>query len=206
MAKKYVVKRNEVCAGSLLMPLTGTGVFFVSDKEVSTETVEEMGIHIDIFGGLVCRGMLFNVDDDNLANDLIYTTPTKYPIKDVEPKIEVQSDLLITDLVELDEVLRYLDYGIDLTQRDLNQIHRRLVTNDRWLNKNHELFGWQETKMGWVSGGTQTLPMETYHKLDSISCGGTGKPHKKEPGYSFIEKEYNYIIKPYIKCRVFVLK
>ena len=34
MAKKYVVKRNEVCAGSLLMPLTGTGVFFVSDKEV----------------------------------------------------------------------------------------------------------------------------------------------------------------------------
>lgn len=59
--------------------------------------------------------MLFNVNEDWLAEDLIYTTPTKYPIIDIEPKIDIESNFIIDYCVELEELLKYPGYGIYLT-------------------------------------------------------------------------------------------
>lgn len=45
--------------------------------------------------------MLFNVNEDGLANDLIYTTPTNYPITRIQPRFDVESNLVINHYVEL---------------------------------------------------------------------------------------------------------
>lgn len=191
MAKKYVATRKEICAGELLK--TGGMSFKILDgnnNEVSEQELAEQGIsNISFFGGLVCRGMLFNVNNDGLTNDLIYTTPTNYPIRDKQPKIDVASEFVVDHYVELEELLKYLKYGVDLTQSDLNQIYRKLITHDWWIEHHMELFGWESLgQMGYGSGGTETVPMDIYSNLSSISCSKNGKPHQEEPGYSLIKK------------------
>lgn len=164
--KNYVTTRKEVCAGKLIGSC-----------------------------GLVCRGMLFNINDDGLANDLIYTTPTGYPIQNIEPKIEVESEFIIQNYVELEELLKYLNYGIDLTQNDLDQIFRKFITHNWWLKHHMELFGWRKFYRqntgefsAYVSGGTQVISKSIYHNLYNISIYRNGKPHKEEPCYSLIKK------------------
>lgn len=187
---KYVVKREDVCAGQLLkVDEMSFKIFDGNNNEVSQEQLAEQGISFSVFGGLVCRGMLFNVNEDKLANDLIYNTPTNYPIKGIEPKTDVKSEFVIDRYVELEELLKYLKYGVDLTQEDLNKIYRKLITHKWWLDRHMELFGWKKLGGGsYGSGGTQTVPMEIYDNLSSISCSKNGKPHREEPGYSLIKK------------------
>lgn len=190
---KYVAKRKDVCAGELLKTAKMSFKIFDSDNnEVSQEKLKEEGISFSVFGGLICRGMLFNVNEDGLANDLIYTTPTNYPIIEKEPKIDVESEFVIDHYVELEELLKYMKYGVDLTQSDLNQIYRKFITHKWWLEHHKELFGWQKPELGkgigYCSGGIETIPMEIYGNLSSISCFNNGKPHREEPGYSLIKK------------------
>lgn len=189
---KYVATRKDICAGRLLKTeKMEVKIFDGNNNEISKEDLAREGItNFSVSGGLVCRGMLFNVNDDGLANDLIYTTPTNYPIEGIEPKIDVESEFIIEHYVELEEVLKYLKYGVDLTQNDLNQIHRKLITHEWWLNHNIELFGLKklDNNMGYGSGGIQTLPMDTYLNLSSINCTKNGKPYIEEPGYSLIKK------------------
>lgn len=189
--KKYVANRKDICGGELLR--TNCLSFEVSDNNgniVDTRELEKQGIiNISFFGGLVCRGMLFNINEDGLANDLIYTTPTKYPIKDKYPKIDVESEFIIDHYVELEELLKYLKYGVDLTQGDLNKIYKTLIANNHWLKHNMKLFGWKKTSYGChTNGGIETIPMEVYRDLSFISCSNNGKPHIEEPGYSLIKK------------------
>lgn len=120
---------------------------------------------------------------------MIYTTPTNYPIEGIEPKIEVKNDFIITRYVELEELLKYLNYGIDLTQNDLNRIYRTLIAHDWWLRHNMELFDWTKGEIGYGSGGIETIPMSIYDNLSSISCTKNGKPYRNELGYSLIKKE-----------------
>lgn len=188
---KYVATRKDVCAGNLLKTESvSIKAYDGNNNEISEDKFEEHGIpKISVSAGLVCRGMLFNVNENGLANDLIYTTPTNYPIDGVEPKIDVESELVINHYVELEELLKYLKYGVDLTQSDLNQIYKKLITHKRWLNHHKELFGWKRFGRGiYGGGGTQTIPMTIYDNLSWISCSEKGKPHQEEPGYSLIKK------------------
>ena len=189
--KKYVATRKDVCAGQLLKPFEMSyQMFDESDNVVTEEKLAEQGITgFSVFGGIICRGMLFDVNEDGLAKDLIYTTPTNYPIEGIQPKNNVESEFIITHYVELEELLKYLKYGVDLTQSDLNEIFRKLITHDWWLEHHRELFGWKNLGGGsYCSGGIQTIPMSIYDNLSSISCTKNGKPYIEEPGYSLIKK------------------
>lgn len=187
---KYVATRKDVCAGSLLKTCEMSyKIYDEFDNEVSEEKLAEQGITgFSVSGGLICRGMLFNVNENGLTNDLIYNTPTNYPIKGIKPNINISSKFIVENYVELEELLKYLKYGVDLTQNDLNQIYRKLITHRWWLEHNMELFGWKKLNCGYGSGGIQTIPMSIYDNLSSISCTKNGKPHKEEPGYSLIKK------------------
>lgn len=186
---KYVAKRKDVCAGELLKPMDITfKIFDGNNNEVNEEQLADYGItNFHAFGGEVCRGMLVR-NEDGLARDLIWTTPTKYPIDGIANKADIESDFIIHQYVELEELLKYLNYGVDLTQSDLNQIYRTLIIREKWLKHNMELFGWKKTEIGYTSGGIQTLPMNIYDNLSSISCSKNGKPHKEEPGYARIKR------------------
>ena len=92
---KYVAKRKDVCAGELLKPENVTiKAYYSFNNEVSKEELAKQGIgNINAYGGLVCRGMLFNVNENGLANDLIYTTPTNYPINGINLKLMLKVNL-----------------------------------------------------------------------------------------------------------------
>jgi len=188
---KYVVTRRDICAGRLIKPIgMSYKMYDINKVEISKEKLAEQGItNISVFGGLICRGMLFNVNESGLANDLIYTTPTNYPIEGIQSKTNVKSEFIIQDYVELEELLKYLKYGVDLTQKDLNQIYRKLITSGWWLNNHMDLFGWQKNKYGYNSGGNQIIPMSIYDNLSNICLIGNGKPHKEEPEYKLIKKK-----------------
>jgi len=188
---KYVAKRKDVCGGQLLKKIDMSyKIVDELDNEVTEQDLADAGIfNFSISGGKICRGMLYNVNENGLANDLIYTTPTNYPIKGIDPKVASKSDFFIDNYVELDELLKYLKYGVDLTQRDLNEISRRLITHRYWLEHNMELFGWKKSSVGYSSGGKEILPVSIYHELSSINCTKNGKPYKEEPEYSLIRRK-----------------
>ena len=192
MSKKYVISRKDVCAGQLLKSeeVLYRAYDCVGKKEVTQEELAKQGINFSVFSGLIFRPMLFNVNDNGLANDLIYTTPTSYPIKDMNANVSVDGEFIIDSYVELEELLKYLKYGVDLTQDDLNKIYRKLITNRYWLNHNKELFGLIKCGYGqYFGGGTQILPSEIYENLSHINCCTNGKPHEEEPGYSLIKRK-----------------
>ena len=184
---KYVVKRKDVCAGRLSQ---GMKITYNTCDENLGEFIElNYAEHFLFSAGIVCRGMLFNVNENGLANDLIYTTPTNYMIEGIRPKINVESEFIINNYVELEEVLKYLKYGVDLTQKDLYQIFRKLITNRWWLEHHRELFGWKKYSADcYNNGGVETIPMNIYDNLSAINYFKTGKPYKEEPGYSLIKK------------------
>lgn len=218
--KKYVAKRKDVCAGMLLKTdeenlfintqtdKEAANLFinaqteaklekenidneYTINDEVSEDDLAKRNIiNIEVFCASVCRGMLFNVNENGLANDLIYTTPTNYPISGIEPKIDVDRKFIIDDYVELEELLKYLKYGVDLTQSDLNQIYKKFITRNWWLEHHLELFGWEKLGQGsYGSGGIETIPKKIYDNLSSISCFENGNPNKEEPGYRYIMRK-----------------
>ena len=196
---KYVANRKDVCAGKLIKPISIAEVksFDTNGRAINVEKMKEIGISVPDFSVAgVYRGMLFNVNENGLANDLIYTTPTNYPIDGIKPKVATESEFMISSYVELEELLKYLEYGVDLTQKDLNKIYKRLIANDRWLEHHMELFGWEKSNRGrdtvYTSSGEEaTVPMHIYTNLNNISWLGNGKPSKEEPGYSLIKKRKN---------------
>lgn len=187
---KYVALRKDVCGGQLLK--TGNMAIKMYDgnnNELSQQKMIEQGIsNIQCFSGLVCRSMLFDVNEQGLANDLIYTTPTNYVIQGIQSKSNIESQFVINHYVELEELLKYLKYGVDLTQGDLNQIYKKLIVNRWWLNNHMELFGWIKDSCGHHSGGKVTMPMKVYRNLSWISCSKNSNPHPEEPGFSLLKK------------------
>lgn len=190
--KKYVVKRNNIYAGSLMKDIKAKcTITDVNGRELSERELKKDGIEFVSFSsGIICRGMLFSIDN-NVSNDLIYTTPSNYSIEGLSSSIETPSEFKIKDWCSMEEVLKYLGYGEELTQKELNQIFKKLICRRNWLDKHIELFGWKKTGLGYTSGGKQVLPMELYHKLNSISCTKDGNPYEKEPGFSLIKRKKN---------------
>lgn len=82
----------------------------------------------------------------------------------------MESQFVINHYAELEELLKYLKYGVDLTQKDLKQIYKKLIANNGWLKNKMELFGWKELDHGiYYSCGIETIPIDIYTSLNDIS-------------------------------------
>lgn len=192
--KKYVAKRDEVCGGLLIERpniTTLTPTIITENGKLSYEEATELGLPVPILqisSYRSYRGMLLNVNDDGLSNDLIWTTPTNYPIMGKSTSDDI--DFVIDEYVELGELLKYLKYGVDLTQKDLLKIYRKLIVSSYWIEHNMELFGYKKDNFiaGSYTGTSDGIfTSDMYHKLESISSSN-GKPNKDEPGYEYIHK------------------
>lgn len=189
-----MIKRKDVCAGQLIKKIDiEFKILDAENNEINKEELEKRGI-LNFSSGIICRGMLFRVDENGLANDLVYTTPNPYRIDGIEPQQETDKNLIINNYVELEELLKYLKYGEDLTQKDLNAIHKKLITHDRWLRSHMELFGWQKIDIGEKDGNDATLSTSIYYNLSHIETCRNGNPHPEEPGYSHIKKRTTPIL------------
>lgn len=188
--KKYVAKRDNVYAGTLIKTIIPeVSIIDEFGQEYKQDEFEKLGItNFQIKGGLVCRGMLFSINKNDMAEDLVYDSPNDYNIEGIEPQLNLFDDFVVTEYAKLEELLKYLKYGEDLTQEDLNQIYRRLLVHGWWLKRHLDLFGLQKEGNGYVSNGEETLPQEIAESLTTINLNGLVKPHPEEPFHKLIYK------------------
>lgn len=91
------------------------------------------------------RSILFSLDDNKLANDLLYKT-RNYPILNISSKkdcLEAKDSIVIQDACNLDELIEYFYYPEYLTYDDIVDIRKRFF-NGRFAMDNSELFGFKE--------------------------------------------------------------
>ena len=91
------------------------------------------------------RSMLFTLDENNHANDLLYDSP-HYPIFDISPDEDcLKSPICIGhNTYELRELLKYDGFSEELGYEDILRIRNTYFTCDYALN-NCEFFGVRET-------------------------------------------------------------
>lgn len=182
----YVATRTSICAGTLMMTHPDSFIevkCFDENKDSKTEEFN-LNYHATLQN---LRGMLFNVNEKGLANDLIYTTPTNYLIDGIKPKVYVMTKFFIYNCVNLDEFLKYKDFGIYLTQDNLDEIYREFIVSDLWLRNHMELFGFKKKKDGSYSTFKGYYSYDMYSKL--VECSwGSSSPDILEPGYKLINK------------------
>ncbi len=188
--KKYVAKRDNIYAGTLIKTFVPKiSIIDETGQEYQQEQFEELGIsNLQIKGGLICRGMLFSINQNNMAEDLVYESPIDYNIEEIEPKLNLFDDFIVTEYAKLEELLKYLKYGEDLTQQDLDQIYHRFLVNGWWLKRHLELFGYKKVLNGYTSAETETLPQEIADSLTIINLNKLVKPQPEEPFHKLVYK------------------
>ncbi len=135
----------------------------------------------DVYAGFVmnnskfCRSMLFTIDENNLANDLIYTTHGRYAVEGYEPLEENDEEFILKETINLNLILKYMGYENELSQKDLNKIFRKLIVSPWWLKRQNILYrhnlNYQEE-------------LSKLNKIHDLSY----KPYIEEPYYTLIEK------------------
>lgn len=186
MKKKYVIKRNEVYAGRLVKAYD---VFYnyysATDPEFVIFLEKNKIYNFNCNCRIILRGMLFSFDKNKNANDLIYTTPTHYSIKNIS---DLQSEFVIEHYANLDKVLKYLKFKEDLTQEDLNRISNILFSKKSIFKRHPEIFGLIKTDLGLQSLEKGVLPIELYPILD-IYSDLKNIPNPNEPNHNLITKK-----------------
>ena len=93
-----------------------------------------------------CRNILFSLDENEMASDVLYETPN-YPVVNItNPTKYIDSDMVIKDAICLGELLKYFDYKEELTGKDIREVRQTFFTGSFGLN-NAELFGYKEVKI-----------------------------------------------------------
>ena len=183
--KKSIIKRNEVFAGELVNNVKTTfEVFDENDNQISGGKISTSYVSCT----KIYRAMLFSVDENGCANDLIYNTPNVYPIVNDAQNEKTKYGLMVSHCTSLDALLKYLNYGEDLTQQDLKQIYKRLLQSNYWLEHGMNMGGFIHLSDFFHVNKSEIIPIELYKQLINISYFKKGTPSIEEPGYSYIKR------------------
>ena len=125
---------------------------------------------------IFCRCMLFKLNHNSLAQDLIYTTHNYYPLDNYSNNND--SKFIIQNYVKLEHLLKYLEFCELLNQVELNAIYKQFISHNWWIEHNSELFD-----------DNSLLSKELYFILKSIGSHRNGTPNKNEPDFSFIKRK-----------------
>lgn len=140
--RNYRVKRNDVCVGEVIK--TSDIYRYTGESELYDLKQNNLYVH----SWISCRSMLFVIDAERRATDLLYQSPT-YPILNVTDDDVCLSlgdgAIVIQDAHNLEMLLAYFGYGENLSYKDILRIRRKFFTG-HFAMDNCELFGWDETK------------------------------------------------------------
>lgn len=97
------------------------------------------------------RSMLFVVDEDLLADDLLFQKPQEredhYPVLNITTDDRClalkEGEILIEKAMNLSSLLRYYGYPAKLTYRDILRLRKQFF-DGRFAKDHCELFGWKE--------------------------------------------------------------
>ncbi len=99
---------------------------------------------------ILLRSMLFTIDKNGLAHDLLYESP-RYPVMDwanpdsVNAKNHNNNGIIIQNLCHLDPLLKYYQYSQLLKYPNIEEIRRKFF-NGHFALKHYDLFGYKRIK------------------------------------------------------------
>ena len=144
----------------------------VPRKEIYTGILK----HIVLNEPVICRSMIFKLTKESLAEDLIYTTPTKYPLYNIEYDKNIDKSFYIDTILNMNDILKYLDFSEELSQNELNIVYKKFISHNWWIEHNAYLF-------------KNELDMNTYNLLHKIGENKLGNPNIEEPEFAFIKRK-----------------
>ena len=126
------------------------------------------------------RHILFSVNEDGLANDLLYNSP-EYPIMNITPDDLLVNktgiDTIIAEPYKISDLLKYLDYNDELTYQDILNIRKNII-NKKFLDSNYQLFGLKKKDQGYKVVPNGRFPLDCYYAIleacDSSSINMVG--------------------------------
>lgn len=140
--RKYKVKRDGVHIGGVIK--TSTIYRYSNDSKYNKETDD----HLGVVSFHDCRSMLFVLDENNLANDLLYNSPN-YPVlnmSDDDMCLKLGDDaVVLKEAISLAPLLQYYGYPEELNYDDILKIRKRFFDGD-FARENSILFGYKPVR------------------------------------------------------------
>lgn len=136
---KFSIPRELVRVGVLTKDAIFNKSWITTNLILSAKEIENLPYHV-LFSSNVkyIRGIIFGVDQDQMALDLINTSDINYPAMNITPNLQEQQekydDFAIADNYPLASLLEYLNFPEELTVDDLKKL-RQILTSKRELTK-----------------------------------------------------------------------
>lgn len=118
----FPVKRDEIYAGQV-----------ITDFELDSDNREFKSFY-------VCRSILFTIDSDGKAIDLLYSSPS-YPIYNVSDINKcLHSNIIIKYAKNIGPLLKYFGYDEYLDYKDVLSVRKKIFSKN-FAHENSEIFG-----------------------------------------------------------------
>lgn len=181
--KKYIIDKSNVYVGKLVSPID---ISIENYARMYDKLSEEERNIIKKTGKSICvkdtiRPIVFIIDEENLAKDIVFNVEDSYQILGIKPLNSHQSKYIIENAINISTLLTYLDYKQYLTKHNIKKIYQLLVLSSKWLKENARLFGYKEIAPdSFVSGEIEQITHEMFDTLYSLEIMSNKKPLKEE--------------------------
>lgn len=137
MAKNFIVNRDDVWIGLL----------FGTDEKDYDKNEKYNKYHM---GDTLYRYIVFTLDNNELAHDLLYTQEKPYPLVFKDYNVDVDRNTVISEYYNIGPLLKKLDYPQLLDQRTLTNAIKSIVSYYK-IDRHLALFGLARYSDNYVS-------------------------------------------------------
>jgi hypothetical protein len=140
------IKRDSIFIGEVIRP--SNAVFRYPPDYIDYYTHKKLAGKLGASFFYRYRSILFTLNEDLLADDLLYKSPN-YPILNRSyDKDCIDEYNVIKNEYNLGPLLEYLGYKEELTLKDIKRIRRRLF-DGKFINVYCEIFGYKMNELGY---------------------------------------------------------
>jgi len=184
----FITTRDNVYAGKLIAPINPdieptVKYYDQFDNELSGNELTVKGkVNRVTTGGDIYRKILFSLNEYDLANDLLYTSPNYY-VRGIQAKVLTSKDIMIGEYYNLEELLIYFKFNKELTLEDIKKIYRLFLKNDRFLYENAEIFGLTLSKRFgkyYPTGKEHPFPTSLLENLSKLTTYNISPPYTEK--------------------------
>ncbi len=172
MKKEYTIKRNDLYIGEVVSTTLRSIYRYLGDDNYFRTEPEQL--HVGNYQ--TSRSILFTLDKENKAIDLIYKSP-HYPVINITDDETLYTELerypfIIKGAYSLERLLAFFDYCEYLGYTEIKEIKRRFFSG-MFARKHCELFGYQKVDKNDFFTYTPMeedpiLPRELFYILDGL--------------------------------------
>ena len=181
--KKYIIDKSNIYVGKLVKPID---ISVENYERIYDKLSEEEKQRIRQRNKTICakdtiRPIIFRMDNDRLAHDLIFNINDSYPVLGIKPYNKHTSEFIIEEAINISTLLTYLDYNQSLTKHEIKRIYKLLILSSEWLKENVDLFGYREIFPDtYLPGGNEQINHEIFDILRELEIIIKKKPSKEE--------------------------